>query len=126
MSKVAFRLPSLDSSAIMIQEFFIANVTGKYTFSTPVDKINTWGCLWVGENAYCDWTDENASFRASSVPGGVRGGVTAVHLTAGDALPLTSLWANSGGHPRSYLSIIDRGYDGTVCASMQPEKCSYN
>lgn len=55
---------------------------------------------WLGETAYCDWTDDNAAFRASRVEGAVTGGSKTMQLVAGEAVPLTWLWANAGGPGR--------------------------
>ncbi|KAK6841231.1 hypothetical protein PG987_002091 [Apiospora arundinis] len=100
-------------TAFMIQAFFIATLSGEYTFASPGDNIDNWGMLWLGEPAYCDWDDANAAFfasRTSSAP--PVSGTTTLTLTEGDAVPLTWLWGNGGGAARSYLSI--RLPDGTV------------
>ncbi|KAK8035804.1 hypothetical protein PG991_001877 [Apiospora marii] len=100
-------------TAFLIQAFFIATMTGDYTFSSDGGKIDNWGMLWLGEPAYCDWDDANAAFLASRTEtGGAVGGTTTLTLTEGDAVPLTWLWANGGGAARSHFSL--RLPDGTV------------
>lgn len=99
-------------TAFVVQGFFLARTPGSYTFSSPKDKIDNWGYLWLGEPAYCDWTDANAAFKATRTVDSIVSGTTTIELQAGDAIPLTWLWANGGAASRSYLSITLP--DGTV------------
>ena len=43
-----------------------------------------------------DWTDDNALFRASRLEGAATGGSKTIQLVAGEAIPVTWLWANAG------------------------------
>lgn len=102
-------------AAVVAQGFFVARAgSGTYTFIASPDTVDNWEYLWLGEDAYCDWADANAAFRAMRGADGkdVVGGRFSVDLEAGDAVPLTWLWANGGAAARSDLRV---GLpDGTV------------
>lgn len=98
---------SFDGSqaALLLQGFFIAAETGTYTFSSSGNYIDNWGYLWTGDAAYSGWDDDNTDFQASRTTAGYYGGSTTVAVNAGDAIPLTWLWANGGGAGQSYFVI---------------------
>ncbi|KAI1639186.1 GLEYA domain-containing protein [Biscogniauxia mediterranea] len=91
-------------AALLVQGFFRAPAAGAYVLGTTQAQIDNWGYLWVGDDAYAAWDDDNAAFRASG-PGGAAVWQTTVTLGAGDAVPLTWLWANGGGPSQSYFRI---------------------
>ncbi|RYO80423.1 hypothetical protein DL764_009903 [Monosporascus ibericus] len=41
---------------------------GEYAFSVPAGQIDDWAYLWLGEDPYRDWTDNNAVLRACGFP----------------------------------------------------------
>lgn len=92
-------------SALLLQGFFIAKETGTYTLSSAASSIDNWGYLWLGDVAYSAWSDANTAFKASRTGAGNVAGSTTVTLNAGDAIPLTWLWANGGGVARSYFAV---------------------
>ncbi|KAI1810293.1 GLEYA domain-containing protein [Poronia punctata] len=92
-------------SAILLQGFFLAPETGTYTLSSSADLIDNWGYLWTGDVAYAVWDDTNTAFQASRTGAGNFGGSTTVTLNAGDAIPITWLWANGGGVAQSFFSV---------------------
>ncbi|KAI1873855.1 uncharacterized protein JN550_003124 [Neoarthrinium moseri] len=98
-------------AALLLQGFFIAQQSGTYTFYSSRDYIDNWGYLWTGDAAYSSWDDTNTAFQASRTGAGYYGGSSSVTLNAGDAIPLTWLWANGGGVARSYFMIT--APDGT-------------
>ncbi|KAK6193326.1 hypothetical protein LQW54_012588 [Pestalotiopsis sp. IQ-011] len=92
-------------AALLLQGFFIAKETGTYTFASSRDYIDNWGYLWVGDVSYSTWSDSNTAFQASRTGAGYYGGSYSVTLNAGDAIPLTWLWANGGGVAQSYFKL---------------------
>jgi hypothetical protein len=94
-----------NQSALLLQGFFIAKETGKYNFSSAAESIDNWGYLWLNDVAYSAWNDNNAAFKASRTFYGNVGGSTTVTLNAGDAIPLTWLWANGGAVAQSYFDV---------------------
>ncbi|KAL0260759.1 hypothetical protein SLS55_004449 [Diplodia seriata] len=93
-----------DQAAILMQGFFVAQATGTYTISTSADYIDNYGYLWTGDAAYT-WTDGTTAYAATRTGGGYFGGSTSITLNAGDAVPMTWLWANGGGVGRSHFVI---------------------
>ncbi|PSN60721.1 hypothetical protein BS50DRAFT_625763 [Corynespora cassiicola Philippines] len=87
-----------EQSAILIQGFFIARETGTYTFESSAEVVDNWAYLWVGDAAYEGWDDGNAAFRSS------RTGAP-FFMNAGDAVPVSYLWANGGGVSQSLLRL---------------------
>lgn len=92
-------------AAILAQGFFVAAETGTYVLSSSSDDIDNWGYLWTGDVAYLEWDDSNTDFQASRTGAGYYGGSTPLVMNAGDAIPLTWLWANGGGAAQSYFAI---------------------
>ncbi|KKY24082.1 hypothetical protein UCDDS831_g02738 [Diplodia seriata] len=93
-----------DQAAILMQGFFVAQATGTYTISTSPDYIDNYGYLWTGDAAYT-WTDGTTAYAATRTGGGYFGGSTSITMNAGDAVPMTWLWANGGGVGRSHFVI---------------------
>ncbi|KAL1646946.1 hypothetical protein SLS58_003083 [Diplodia intermedia] len=93
-----------DQAAILMQGFFVARATGTYTISTSPDYIDNYGYLWTGDAAYT-WTDGTTAYAATRTGGGYFGGSTSIAMNAGDAVPVTWLWANGGGVGRSHFVI---------------------
>ncbi|OMP88075.1 hypothetical protein BK809_0002832 [Diplodia seriata] len=87
-----------------MQGFFVAQATGTYTISTSADYIDNYGYLWTGDAAYT-WTDGTTAYAATRTGGGYFGGSTSITMNAGDAVPMTWLWANGGGVGRSHFVI---------------------
>jgi hypothetical protein len=100
---------SSDQAALLLQGFFIAKETGSYTITSRGGDIDNYGYAWTLENAYSAWNDANAAFRSSRTGGGNVDGSTTVALRAGDAIPVTYLWANGGGVGQSIVQIRTPG-----------------
>ncbi|OJD33787.1 gleya adhesin domain protein [Diplodia corticola] len=92
-------------SAVLMNGFFVAPAAGTYTFSSSSSYIDNWGYLWTGDAAYSSWSDSNAAYKASRTSAGYIGGSTSFTLSAGDAIPMTLLWANGGGVGQSIFTI---------------------
>ncbi|KAK6068358.1 hypothetical protein SCUP515_09644 [Seiridium cupressi] len=92
-------------AALVLQGFFIAKETGKYTFTSSKDYIDNWGYLWTGDASYSTWSDSNTAYQASRTGAGYITGTTTVALNAGDAIPLAFLWANGGGVGQNYFTV---------------------
>lgn len=93
-------------AALLFQGFFVAPQSGTFTFTVPSAGNDNFAELWMGPLAYA-WTDQTANFKS------IRGatttstdGVFSITMNAGDAQPLTYLWANGGGAGRSSFSIL--------------------
>lgn len=113
------RLPdgrSFDSSqaAMLLNGFFVAQEDGLYELGSSGDFIDNWGYLWTGSNAYQNWNDGNADFRANRVSAPYEGGSVQIQMNQGDAIPLTWLWANGFGAGQSYFYIITPSGDYTT------------
>ncbi|KAI0597532.1 GLEYA domain-containing protein [Biscogniauxia sp. FL1348] len=91
-------------AALLLQGFFRAPAAGAYVLGTSAAQLDNWGYLWVGADAYAAWDDDNAAFKAAG-PGGAAVWNTTLTLAAGEAVPLTWLWANGGGPAQSYFRI---------------------
>ncbi|KAL1618797.1 hypothetical protein SLS56_010400 [Neofusicoccum ribis] len=112
-------------AAILLQGFFVAQATGTYTISTSSSYIDNYGYLWTGDAAY-SWADNTAAYAATRTGAGYYGGSTSITMNAGDAIPMTWLWANGGGVGRSHFvittpsgsSVSDTtGYFAAACSS---------
>lgn len=104
-----------DSSyaGVVMQGFFVAPEAGIYTFSSSSSYVDNWGYVWAGDVAYSEWDDGNVLYAASRTGSGpYLGGSGTVTLDAGDAIPMTFLWANGGGVGRSDFEITTP--DGTT------------
>lgn len=93
-------------AALLFQGFFVAPQSGTFTFTVPSAGNDNFAELWMGPLAYA-WTDQTANFKS------IRGATTtstdavfSITMNAGDAQPLTYLWANGGGAGRSSFSIM--------------------
>lgn len=95
-------------SALLFQGFFIAKETGTYLFYSNSGEIDNWGYVWTGSNAYAAWTDGNENFK-NHYDGGDTTMSTSIQMNAGDAVPLTYLWINTGGPGRSKFRIHTPG-----------------
>ncbi|KAF4310873.1 hypothetical protein GTA08_BOTSDO13428 [Botryosphaeria dothidea] len=116
-----------DSSqaAVLMQGFFVAQATGTYTISTSASYIDNYGYLWTGDAAYT-WTDDTTAYAATRTGAGYYGGSTTITMNAGDAIPMTWLWANGGGVGQSHFVITtpsgssttdSTGYFAPACSS---------
>lgn len=94
--------------ALLLQGFFIARETGTYTFYTTSGEIDNFGFLWYGSTAYAAWNDGNFNYKAV-FDGGNTVYEASVQMTAGDAIPLTYLWLNTGGPGRSVFRFSTSG-----------------
>lgn len=96
-----------------MQGYFIASEAGTYTFSSSSANVDNWNYVWAGDVAYSAWDDSNVLYAASRTgPGPYINGSGTVILDAGDAIPMTFLWANGGGVGRSDVEITTP--DGTT------------
>ncbi|KAI3321025.1 GLEYA domain-containing protein [Xylariaceae sp. AK1471] len=93
-------------AAILAQGFFLAKETGTYTLTSSKDTIDNWGYLWTGDVAYSAWDDSNTAYQSSRTGAPYVTGTTTLTLNAGDAIPLTWLFANGGGPAQSVFTII--------------------
>ncbi|KAI5920471.1 GLEYA domain-containing protein [Camillea tinctor] len=100
------------SAGVLLQGFFLAPATGTYVLGTSSRQIDNWGYAWVSDDgddevAYAEWDDGNTAFRGTgpNLSGPETVWSTQVTLNAGDAIPLTYLWANGGGPSNSWFSI---------------------
>ncbi|KAF2443336.1 hypothetical protein P171DRAFT_473647 [Karstenula rhodostoma CBS 690.94] len=94
-----------DFAALLLQGFFIAKETGQYIITSRGGDVDNYGYAWTGDNAYSAWNDGNAAFRSARTGGGNVDGNTYLRLNAGDAVPLTYLWANGGGVGQNIVRI---------------------
>ena len=96
-----------EQAAVVAQGFFVARAgAGTYVFEVPAELADNWAYLWLGEDAYCDWTDRNAVLSASRVADTISAdGRFALDLADGEAVPFTYIWANGGGAGRSALRV---------------------
>ncbi|KAF4535209.1 Gleya adhesin domain protein [Lasiodiplodia theobromae] len=92
-------------AAVLMNGFFVAPTSGTYTISSSSSSIDNWGYLWKGDVAYSTWSDSNTAYQASRTGAGYIGGSTSFTLSAGDAIPMTLLWANGGGVGQSTFII---------------------
>lgn len=92
-----------------MQGFFIARQTGTYVFVSSENTVDNWGYMWIGDNAYSAWDDSNTAFKSSRTGSPYVTGSTSIQLNAGDAVPITYLWANGGGVGRSSVVIVRNG-----------------
>lgn len=112
-------------AAVLLQGFFIASETGTYTFSSSSSYIDNWGYLWTGDVAYSSWNDSNTDFQASRTGSGYYGGSSSVTMNAGDAMPMTWLWANGGGVGQSWFEVtLPDGSSTTDTSSYLVSACS--
>ncbi|KAL1594948.1 hypothetical protein SLS59_008499 [Nothophoma quercina] len=95
-------------SALLFQGFFIAKETGTYLFYSSSGEIDNWGYVWTGSNAYAAWADGNENFK-NHFDGGDTTMSTSIQMNAGDAVPLTYLWINTGGPGQSKFRIRTPG-----------------
>jgi hypothetical protein len=94
-------------ASIVFQGYFYAAEAGLYTFEgTPVNDNFLY--MWHGDTAYSAWDDSNYDFQ-QEFPGDA---AISLALTAGQVLPVTFLWTNTGGPGRLALEITTP--DGTV------------
>ena len=96
-----------EQAAVVAQGFFVARAgAGMYVFEAPAELADNWAYLWLGEDAYCDWTDRNAVMSASRVADTISAdGRFALDLADVEAVPFTYIWANGGGAGRSALCV---------------------
>ena len=94
-------------AAVVAQGFFVARKgAGTYTFEVPAKLSDNWAYLWLGDNAYCDWTGENTALKVTRLASGLSpDGRHSIKLADGEAIPLTYIWANGGGVARSALRV---------------------
>lgn len=90
-----------DYTAIVFHGYFIAPETGTYSFDTPIYAIDDEWFMWHSDNAISGWNRNNFDVhciweQSSSYQ---------INLTEGYALPVTFLWANTGGAGRLGLQI---------------------
>lgn len=85
--------------------FYIAKQTGTHTFISSQDTVDNWAYLWVGDAAYSAWSDSNTAFQSSRTGAPYVTGSYQIQMNAGDAVPVTYLWANGGGVGQSLLQI---------------------
>jgi hypothetical protein len=96
----------VDQAAVLYQGFFVAKQTGGHTFAVSGDFIDNWGYLWIGDVAYSQRNDGNAQVKGTRVgEGPYTSQFTRIQLNAGDAIPITFLWADGGGDARSWLQV---------------------
>jgi hypothetical protein len=95
-----------DQAAIVMQGFYIAKQTGVHTFISSGDYVDNWAYLWVGDAAYSAWSDSNTAFKSSRTGAPYVTGRYQIQMNAGDAVPVTYLWANGGGVGQSRLQIV--------------------
>ncbi|KAL5390287.1 hypothetical protein DPSP01_001859 [Paraphaeosphaeria sporulosa] len=94
-----------DYAALLLQGFFIAKETGTHVFTSRGNEVDNYGYAWTGDAAYSAWNDANAAIRSSRTGGGNVDGNAYVSLNAGDAIPLTFLWANGGGVGQNVVRV---------------------
>lgn len=104
--------PSFDASqaAILFQGFFLAPLSGTYMMRTGGNDIDNWGYLWMGPNTAYDWNNDNPDYTSTRTgTGPFTDGYGAFAARAGDAIPLTWLFANGGGPAASFIEFTYPG-----------------
>lgn len=94
-----------DQSALLMHGFYIAKQTGLHTFTSSQETVDNWAYMWVGDAAYSSWDDSNTAFKSSRTGAPYVSGRYQIQMNAGDAVPVTYLWANGGGVGQSRLQI---------------------
>lgn len=116
----------VSQAALLFQGFFIAPQTGPYTFSVPAASNDNFAEFWTG-NAALAWADSAAAFKAIRTADASSDGSTTVTMNAGDAMPITYLWANGGGAGQSAFNIVfPDGSSPTDFSKLFLQPCSSN
>jgi hypothetical protein len=93
----------LTASGTFFRGYFVANVTGNYTFS--LNQPDDVGYMWLGTNAISSWTSANAQIRGATVAGA--SGTFTTTLTAGVLNPIRLAFGNAGGAMSYTLAVRD-------------------
>ncbi|KAJ1323696.1 GLEYA domain-containing protein [Microdochium nivale] len=115
------------NAAILFHGFYVARATGDHVISSSGDTIDNWGYFWTGNNAYSAYSEVNANFMAVRVDGApYTGGSATLTMNAGDAVPITWLWANGGGVGQSDFTVTIPGGTGNGGVGNFVPACSAN
>jgi len=113
--------------ALVFQGFFVAPLSGTFTFTVPSAGNDNFAELWMGPAAYA-WTDQTANFKSTrGATTTSTDGVFSITMNAGDAQPFTYLWANGGDAGRSAFSILlPDGTQPTDISRLFVQACNSN